>query len=214
MNKILSQFIPILILFLLLTYSHDFVSFSYTILGKLLALCIIIYYTMLDVKFGVLACALIIYYYQNEVIENMLNMDSIMDNLSFEKKDEEEKKKEECESFKCIEGNCNRKKKEETTIETMSNLNDIYQPNTKYEESLTIKNELKKKFKDEHCNGKILRFKNMDVKDDMTEHIFPEVKFEKESCNACDDTCSFGIIESKINTEKGLIPKFSKDELK
>ena len=93
MNKILSQFIPILILFLLLTYSHDFVSFSYTILGKLLALCIIIYYTMLDVKFGVLACALIIYYYQNEVIENMLNMDSIMDNLSFEKKDEEEKKK-------------------------------------------------------------------------------------------------------------------------
>lgn len=210
MNKILSQFIPILILFLLLTYSHDFVSFSYTILGKLLALAIIIYYTILDVKFGVLACAFIIYYYQNEVIENMLNMDSIMDNLSFEK----DNKKEENESFKCLEGNCNKKKKEETTVETMSNLNDIYQPNTKYEESLAIKNEIKKKFRDEHCNGKILRFKNMDVKDDMTEHIFPEIKFDKESCNACDDSCSFGIVEAKIITEKDLIPKFSKDELK
>ena len=54
----------------------------------------------------------------------------------------------------------------------------------------------------------------MDIKDDMTEHIFPEVKFENEPCNACDDTCSFGIIEAKMKTEKGLLPKFSKDELK
>jgi len=62
--------------------------------------------------------------------------------------------------------------------------------------------------------NKILRFKSMDVKDDMTEHVFPEIKFEQESCNACNDTCSFGIIEAKIKTENGLIPKCSKDELK
>ena len=47
---------------------------------------------------------------------------------------------EKCTSNENLNTNCNRKKKEETTIETMSNLNDIYQPNTKYEESLTIKN--------------------------------------------------------------------------
>ena len=179
MNKILSQFIPILILFLLLAYSQDFVSFSYTILGKLLAICIIIYYTILDKKIGLLVCALIIYYYQNEVIENMLNMDSIMESMSNEKENAELNNKEDCENFKCLEGNCNKKKKQDTTIETMSNINDIYHPNTKYEETLTIKNEVKKRFRDEHCNGKILRFKNMDVKDDITEHIFPLSSFSK-----------------------------------
>ena len=213
MNKILSQFIPILILFLLLAYSQDFVSFSYTILGKLLAICIIIYYTILDKKIGLLVCALIIYYYQNEVIENMLNMDSIMESMSNEKENAELNNKEDCENFKCLEGNCNKKKKQDTTIETMSNINDIYHPNTKYEETLTIKNEVKKRFRDEHCNGKILRFKNMDVKDDITEHIFPEVVFQKDSCNVCDDGCSFGIIEGKMKTQENLIPKCSKDEM-
>ena len=92
MNKILSQFIPILILFLLLSYSNEFVSFSYTILGKLLAICIIVYYTHLDVTLGLLVCAVVIYYYQNEVIENMLNMDSIMSDI-FEKEKKEEKRR-------------------------------------------------------------------------------------------------------------------------
>ena len=58
-------------------------------------------------------------------------------------KKKKRKKKEE--NFECFEGKCNMKKKEETTVETMSNLNDIYQPHTKYEESLVIKNDIKKK---------------------------------------------------------------------
>ena len=208
MNKILSQFIPILILFLLLTYSGEFVSFSYTILGKLLAICIIVYYTHLDVTLGLLVCAVVIYYYQNEVIENMLNMDKIMSDI-FERERKEDKE----ENFECFDGKCNMKKKEETTVETMSNLNDIYQPHTKYEESLVIKNDIKKKFREEHCNGKVLRFKNMDVKDDMADHVYAEVEFEKEKCNVCDEGCSFGIVEARIQTEKDLIPKFSKDEV-
>ena len=60
---------------------------------------------------------------------------------------------------------------------------------------------------------KILRFKNMDVKDDITEHIFVEVVFQKDSCNVCDDGCSFGIIEGKNETQDNLIPKCSKDEM-
>ena len=143
MNKILSQFIPILILFLLLAYSQDFVSFSYTILGKLLAICIIIYYTILDKKIGLLVCALIIYYYQNEVIENMLNMDSIMESMSNEKENAELNNKEDCETLNAWKVIVIRKK-QDTTIETMSNINDIYHPNTKYEETLTIKMKLKK----------------------------------------------------------------------
>ena len=50
------------------------------------------------------------------------------------------------------------------------------------------------KFREEHYNGKVLDL-NMDVKDDMADHVFAEIKFEKEKCNVCDEGCSFGIVK-------------------
>ena len=29
----------------------------------------------------------------------------------------------------------------------------------------------------------------MDVKNEMIQHVFPEVEFEQEDCNVCKDTC-------------------------
>ena len=43
MNKIITQFIPIIVLFLLLSYSKEFIEFSGTILGKLFAVIVVLY---------------------------------------------------------------------------------------------------------------------------------------------------------------------------
>jgi hypothetical protein len=76
--EIVAQFIPILILFLLLKYSNDFVKFSFTILGKLVAIFIIIFYAQIDITIGVCVCGLVILYYQSDYVENMLKIDEIL----------------------------------------------------------------------------------------------------------------------------------------
>jgi hypothetical protein len=76
--EIVAQFIPILILFLLLKYSNDFIKFSFTILGKLVAIFIIIFYAKIDITVGLCVCGLVILYYQSDYVENMLNIDEII----------------------------------------------------------------------------------------------------------------------------------------
>lgn len=198
MNKILNQFIPIIILFLLLSYSNEFINFSNTVLGKLFAILVIIYYTILDKRIGLLVCSLVIFYYQSDVVENMLNIDEIMGKK--ESKDSKEDEIEGMENMQCPKRN--------TQKENMSDLDEIYEKELLVDKSLDGVN----KFRDEHCEGKSLKYKNMDVKDEVVEHVFPEVKYNSDKCNPCADTCDISILENKLKNEKEMVPKFSKDE--
>lgn len=56
MKNIVAQFIPIFIIYFLLSYSHEFAQIANTVLGKLLAMLIITYYTIIDMKIGLLVC--------------------------------------------------------------------------------------------------------------------------------------------------------------
>ena len=77
MKKLLLQFIPIIIAFLLLTYFKGVANFSRTILGKLVAVLVILFYSCIDRLYGLLLCGLVILYYQSDFIENMLNWSDI-----------------------------------------------------------------------------------------------------------------------------------------
>lgn len=216
MKNILSQFIPIIVIYLLLSYSNEFAMFSHSILGKLLAVFIIMYYTVLDKTIGLLVCSFIILYYQSEIVENMLNMDNLMKNM-FEKpeskEDTEEKEKEsDVEGMQPMNPT---KKKELTTEETMSNIEKTYTPENRVQasfETMQNKDGYPEEFRKQYCEGNILKYKDMNVRGDMIEHIFPEVEYKEDKCNPCSETCDFSIIENRIKTETELIPKFSKDE--
>jgi hypothetical protein len=67
------------------------------------------------------------------------------------------------------------------------------------------KNQIKTYFKNQNCKNGELKFKNITVKNEIAPHIFPELKYENEPCNACSDTCKFAIIEEKIKTEDTLM---------
>lgn len=71
--------------------------------------------------------------------------------------------------------------------------------------SESIQNE----FREKHCEDGLLKHKNMHVKKDMTSHVFPEVHFKREKCNACSPNCKFSIIENKFNAEKNVKSKSS-----
>lgn len=190
--------------------------FSHSILGKLLAVFIIIYYTVLDKTIGLLVCSFIILYYQSEVVENMLNMDNLMKNM-FEKQESKEdtEEKEEETDVEGMQPMNPTKKKELTTEETMSNIEKTYTPENRVQasfETMQNKDGYPEEFRKQYCDGNILKYKDMNVRGDMIEHIFPEVEYKEDKCNPCSETCDFSIIENRIKTETELIPKFSKDE--
>jgi MinD superfamily P-loop ATPase len=52
----------------------------------------------------------------------------------------------------------------------------------------------------------------MPIRAEMTEFVYPEIKFDNSSCNICDNECMFSIIDTKLNGEYKLQP-ISSNEL-
>ena len=229
MKTTVAQFIPIIVIITLLSYSKEFVNMSTTILGKIFAICIVLFYTSLDKYMGLVLCLLVIVCYQSDFVESMLNTDDMMDKL-FENFESSKKEalSNPIQSDKQIQDG---DKKKSQLQENMSSLSDVYavdtenhqtkdeEPNkegmatrkegmaTRKEGMTTVSN-----FRKENCKGNKLISKGSEVKPDMVKHIFPNVEFAENTCNVCDDSCNFSIIENRLQTEKELFSKFSRDE--
>jgi hypothetical protein len=183
MKYAVAQFIPIVLLFLLLAHARSLARFSHTILGKVAAVLIILFYTYVDVLAGVLACAIVLLYYQTDFVENMLNMEAdelmdtheILDDYYIETKTKTGDGKEDMVDYV----------REDPTIDT----------------SLVMDT-----FRAEHCENGVLKHKGMRVKTDMAQHIFPELKFGTGTdCDPCAKSCIFSVIESKLKTEEAVV---------
>ena len=218
MKIIVAQFIPIFLIIALLSYSKEFVNMSYTILGKVIAICIIIFYTHLDKYVGLVLCLCVIIYYQSDYVENMLNTDEIMEKLY--EKFEDSTKKQLNESKPNVNQIQSGAVKTSQLQENMSSLTDVY-PDNKKEIDDSVENDEPEKavegmttinaFRKENCKDKQLMNKNSKVNPDMTKLIFPNVEFNNGQCNICDEACEFSIVENRLKTEKELFSKFSRD---
>jgi hypothetical protein len=210
--KLWINFIPIFIIFLLVTYTPEFVKFSHSILGKFLSVVLIIFYVKVDILAGLLVCLLVIFYYQTDYIEsfesssensNVLNQDPKKSSATEtgEKYDEEPQKESE-ESDE---------EHDKTTLENFESLTDVY-PLSPTKPMIYDKS--KETFRKTHCKKGHLMHKGTVVKNEMAENIFQEIKqndFHK--CNVCDPSCDFDIIEKYIKTEEDLMKPKSSNEM-
>ncbi len=190
-NKI-SQFIPIVAIYLLLTRHRGCIEFSHTVTGKLFAVMVIIFYSIIDKTVGLFVCALIILFYQMDCTENMLNQEAFHDidgKTMSELIAAKERQPLEYEEIKSA------KSSNKNQIETFGNYNEGYSVD-----------EINKEFRDQNCNKGVLKYKNMQVRDELASHIYPEVKFTDEYCNVCRPSCKFSIIEAKFEAETKIAP--------
>jgi hypothetical protein len=205
MIKTVAQFIPIIIIFLLISYFKSIAKFSNTVLGKLLAICVIIFYTTLDKLLGALVCLLVIFYYQSDLVENMLNLDSDLVNVVPE---DIQADLDYVDDYVYLEKQdaMNKKYKKES----MMNYVELY--GDEHNKDILINNEkLQNEFRKNNCSKGELVNKDIPVNYEMTEHVFPEVKFRRGFCNPCLKDCEFSIIEQKLaNEEKLRIPLIPK----
>lgn len=196
-NSVLSQFIPIVLILIFLMKTDYIVNFSHTIIGKLIAINIIIYYIILDKTIGLLSCLLIILYYQSDFVENLLNKSNWT-----------------TESFEQIQMNSEEPKNDITGPESNSSIDFLsYYPLTLLDKlgfmdynNIPTPPDAIIEFRKRNCDGTILKYKGMSIKNENIDLIFPELTFKSENCNPCDKHCDFSIIESKLITEKNIIP--------
>ena len=92
MKQIIIKLLPIIIVFLLVVYSREFVELSHTILGKFMAVSIIVFYIKCDILYGLLACLLVIFYYQSDFVEQYDNV-RVIDLEGFQEGAKSKKKK-------------------------------------------------------------------------------------------------------------------------
>ena len=202
MKYTILQFIPIIILFLLLSYPEQFVLFSNLSFGRLIAVLIIIFYSSLDKYLGLFVCGLVILFYQSDYVENMRVISENFTDLSYAFLNNVETTIKNSEIAKVSQKIMETKPLKyaeyfglylDEISETKIPVNDAKQA-------------LKDQFIKEYCDGNKLKHKNTIIKPDMMQHIFPQVSFISNQCNPCDKTCEFSIIESKLITEEKMKP--------
>jgi len=183
---LLINFIPIILVFILLSYTEKFIHISGTVLGKLLAVVIIIFYTSIDIIHGLLAAGLIILYYQSDIVESMLSLY------------EPEYK---------VQSDANIPSQTTTLLVTDNTLSYVnqYENSTKL---ISATEESKSNFRKDRCRKGHLVVKEQKIPIDMTEHIYQEVSFINDKCNICDSTCDFTVSENMINmsSKEGFAP--------
>lgn len=75
--------IPVIIIAMMILYGENVSYIAHTPLGKFVAILLIVYYTSMDVLYGLLMCALVILYYYSDIHnmfkENFSTIESVKD---------------------------------------------------------------------------------------------------------------------------------------
>jgi len=185
------------LLYLIATYSSQMAKWSHTVLGKVIAVFIILLYGFMNIISGLLASALVIFYYQTDYVQSM---------ESFAASSLKEVSEVTVKTDILVIGS-----KDETSdiIETKyERLEDAY-PLTP---TVPIVNDSSiNEFRQKHCSRGHLVHKGQIVKPEMSEHIYPEINQDPyHKCNICDESCSFDL--NMIDVEAELMhPKSSND---
>ena len=78
MNKSLAQLLPLIFFYTFLALPDETYACSLQPFGRFVSILVILFYTLLDVKYGIMVCILVIYYYQMEFLEKCCELDSCM----------------------------------------------------------------------------------------------------------------------------------------
>jgi hypothetical protein len=193
MKYLLAEFIPIILIFLFLSKNKEFFQFSRTIPGKLVAVGLIVFYALTDKILGLLVCGLVILFYQSDNIESMELLGSEF-NLD---------------EIQIVPENPTIVEYEPVDDGIYISMQPVSSKERKMKKTFVAESEVlitssADHFRKENCEKGQLTHKGMKVKNEMAEHVFPEMKFNNIVCNPCSKNCEISVINEKLNTEKVL----------
>ena len=127
----------------------------------------------MDILYGALVCALVIFYYQTDYVEGLSLV--MHNNLDY-----------------CIgEGFEDFGLDDPAQFDPTDSI-----PYIGYEQT-----PVQKTFTKNNCDQGRLKHKSMNVKSEMAPHVFAELNYTGAHCNPCSPTCGFSIIEEKMKSQ-------------
>ena len=196
------QSVPVVLLLLYFLFPCRFEVISQTILGKSIAVLIIMFYTYQDMSIGIIVCLLIVVFYEmvNEIPQCKRTQLKIL-NI------QEQQKESFISDYTTEYANYI---SYPVTKEPSSGFEN-YLPNdfTSVDFAYPEKEQYYPKdgealFRKEKCRSNQVEFKGVVVKHGYLPHIYPDFSFQGEPCNPCDLKCKFSIQEKKEDTKKLL----------
>jgi hypothetical protein len=189
-SKCICDFSLILIIYLFLAFPKQMNPFSHSILGRTLAVLLIVYYAYQDVLYGLLFCIIVVYYYYR-------NESNLHEGFLWEYQLETGK----TDDFYNIPNN---------TTQYQSFVETPYQYTRTGNEAT---------FVEQNCpNGNLTKkggpSGEFRVNPEMSEHAFTELSFSEQPCNPCSKQCAFSasIVDKRLKTEEEIIvPKNSNE---
>jgi len=189
--------IAISIFLLFILFPDEIFLYSDTILGKFMAVIIIIYSTYESVIYGLFVCIMIIWFYQSDILDRFRYRYRYSENFT---------------ALPNLNPQAvyipNHPHKDIESIPTLDalSLDKVYP-----DELPPLKKESEQIFRNQHCSEDLeLMYKDTKIihKENISQ-LFPEVTFFNEYiCNPCDTRCRFRV--KKINEENELMPKHSR----
>jgi hypothetical protein len=207
--------LPVLIIFTLVCYPLEMAHVLETSLGKLFFISLILYYSSIDIVYGIFTCVLVLVYYQIGYLDHVRSIERnrlIQESMATLQSE-----------FKKESGNVvgmhNKDLISYTTLDSSVFSYEPYECATK-EDVLLEKDrqlELKAIFRKEHCNNGQLGLGQgpaQGIKHELAEHIaFPlsgnrvsEIRFDDDfaKCNPCDPRCGFSIRSEQLRVDEKL----------
>jgi hypothetical protein len=189
MKYTFSQFIPIILLFLIVSNPDIIIQFSNMSIGRFIAVAIILFYSSINKYLGLLSCMLIVLYYQLYAFDDTKEF---FENLTFSSFAEEKEQPS---------------KVLETSPVRYADYSNLYKTEcAKFAPQNDANSIVKKQFTDRFCEKDVLKYKDVAVRSEMVQHVFPEIQFNAGKCNPCSATCDFSIIANKLHMEEKMKP--------
>jgi hypothetical protein len=80
-------YLPAVLLIVLIILPQYTTSFSHSVLGKMFCIATIVFYTSVDKYVGLLICGIVIYHYQTDRLETMMDMNEIFNYFGVSEKE-------------------------------------------------------------------------------------------------------------------------------
>ena len=193
--KSISQIIIILIILLCFMYPDETLIFSYSHLGKFIAILFIIFATCINVLYGTFLFALFILYYQSDMVEGMIMYES---NAIILPKPRSQVQTENGELIP----NRNGYEILDFIVDPPDTDVDIELEDTGLTDAFTYTET--DKFRNKYCvNGEInIKLQpdlSLKTKHEFADAIFPGLEFKNENiCNPCDPNCNFSFDPTRL----------------
>ena len=193
--KSISQIIIILIILLCFMYPDEILTFSYSHLGKFIAIFLIIFATCINVLYGTFLCVLFILYYQSDMVEGMIMYES---NVGIRPKTTSQVDTKNGELIP----NRNGYEILDFIVDPPDTDVEIEIEDTGLNDSFTYTET--DKFRNKYCvNGEInIKLQpnlSLKTKHEFADAIFPGLEFKNENiCNPCDPNCNFSFDPTRL----------------